>query len=336
MTQIPKASTERPQALEGFLVGLEALATPGLAVSATQRLRSITAAFKQEGNVEAYGSSGSWLMNQYVQGTEWASAAYSGWGSFTEDQMIYMSTWGDPVTTTVGTTGVKRVWTPDPFGAIDPRTWTMAAGQAVRGELYACGFYNGFKLDLTKERITKSGSILSQSITDNTAITGSPTFIDMHPMFGKNTYVKFASTSGGLAGATKYRRAFQVGWEFSNMFGLLHPMTDDNISFDGLVQLVPTVALTIQMNKTALAMSFLPNLRAGTTVYWEIGNTSPQAYESGHFYSWKLQCATQVSAPYEGNNIQNVVGVNWKFGVVPPDDGAMAGPIIQTLENNIA
>jgi hypothetical protein len=332
--QIPKASTERPAALEGFLVGLEAALTPGLAVAATQRLRSINAAFKQEGNVEAYGSSGSWLMNRYVQGTEWASAPYSGWGSFTEDHLIFMSTHGDPVLTTVGTAGKKRVWTPDPFGLVDPRTFTMAAGQASRGELYPCGFFNGYKMTFTKASTLISGTILSQAIQDNVAITGSPTFIALQPMLGKHTYVKFATTYAGLAGATKYRRAFETSFEFSNMFSLLHPLTDDNISFDGLAQQVPTVAFTAQTNKTATAMTFLTSLRNSDVIYWEIGNIFPTAYEAGRFHTLKITLCTQVSAPFDDATVQNVKGVNWKFGIVPADDAP--APIQIELENNIA
>lgn len=335
MTQIPKASTERPAALEGFLVGLEAALTPGLPVTANQRLRSLKADFKQEGNVEPYGSSGSWLMNRYVLGTEWSSAPYSGWGSFTEGHLIYQSTWGDPVLTTVGTGGKKRVWTPDPFGVIDPRTYTMAAGQAVRGELYPCGFFNGFKIVLNKSNTLISGNILAQSIQDNVAIAASPSLIALEPMLARNTYVKFATTYAGLAAAVKYRRAFEVSFEFSNMFSLLHPLVDDNNSFDGLAQQVPTVAFTAQTSKTALAMNaFLPALRNSDVIYWEIGNISPHTFEAGQFYSWKLTVATQVSGPFDQATVQNVVGTNWKFGIVPADDAP--GPIQLELVNNIA
>jgi hypothetical protein len=333
--QIPRASTERPAVLEGFLVGLEAANTPGLVVAANQRLRSFKADFKQEGNVEGYQPSGSWLMARYVQGTEWASAPYSGWGSFTEDHLVYQSTWGDPVITTVGTAGKKRVWTPDPFAAIDPRTFTMAAGQAIRGEQYPCGFFNGFKVTLNKSAITKGGTILSQALVDNTAIVGSPSVFALEPMLPKNTYVKFATTYAGLAAATKYRRAFETSFEFANMFGLLHPITDDNISFDGLVQQTPTINFTAQTSKTAIAMdAFLPALRSSGVIYWEIGNVSTRSFEAGQFYSWKLTIATQVNGPFDNATVQNVVGTNWKFGVVPADDAP--GPIQLELISNIA
>jgi len=332
--QIPRASTERPAALEGFLVGLEALATPGLIVTADKRLRSFQARFKQEGSVQAYGSQGSWLMTRYVQGSEWASAPYTGWGSFTEDHFIYMSTWGDPTITNVGTTGKKRVWAPDPYAVLDPRTFSMAQGQTVRGELYPCGFFNGFKITLNKDAITKGGTILSQAINDNTAIAASPSLIAMQPMLPKHTYVKFATTFAGLTGATKYRRAFEVSFEFSNMWGLLHALTDNNISFDGLVQKVPTVSFTVQTSKLATAMAWLTDLRASNVIYWEIGNISTTEFEPTFPFSWKLTLATQVSQSFDDATVQDVVGVNWTFGAVPASDAP--APIQLELVNNIA
>jgi hypothetical protein len=335
--QIPKASTERPAALEGFLLGPEAVATPGLVVPANIRLRSFKVRFKQEGNVEGYDSAGSWLMTRYVQGTEWASAPYSGWASFTEDHLVYNSTFGPVTPVTVGTTGKKRTWQIDPFAAVDPTTYSMAAGQAARGELYPCAFFNGFKISLNKQSNTKSGTILSQALVDNTAIEAAPSLIAMEPMLPKFNYVKFATTLAGLAGATKFRRTFDIGFEFSNFFGLMHPVVDDNISFDGLVQKMPTVALTLQTNKLATAMAWLTDLRASNVIYYEIGNVGRQ-FEGGgtpQSFSWKLQVATQVSAPFDDATAQDVVGVNWKFGAVPADD-MTAGPIKLELINNIA
>lgn len=176
---------------------------------------------------------------------------------------------------------------------------------------------------------------MAQAIQDNTAIAGSPTFIALQPMLPGKTYFKFASTYAGLAGATKYRGAFEIGFEYSAPYSTLFPVVDDNPSYDGLVEIAPTATWTLQTNKLSTAMGYLLNLRASDVIYFEMGCVGPN-YEAGHPYSTVIQSAVQVSKPFSEATPQNVVGVNWEFGIIPADDMPSGCATKVTQENNIA
>jgi hypothetical protein len=339
------ASEARPNALEQLLYGVELPASPGGAVDPNTRLRSYKLGdWRQEAAVDAYPETGSRFNAMTILGTEHSSNDFSGPMTHSQDHIMYDSCMGKVTPVTVGTNGRKRTYALDPYTPIDPQTYTFWKGspKIVSGyhlaEMYAYGFFSGFKLTMGRGGSGKSGNLLARAVARDQAISSTIGTIAYDPVQNFKWYVKTATSYAGLAAAPKMREAFDTSFEYSSVFNVAFPMVDDNISFEFPVELMPTSVFTINLMRRAIGWGFLDNLRGAETVYFEVGNVGKQIEAGPPIVnrSFKLIVAGNFSKPFDPTTINpGIAGIQWSFFPVPQDDMPNGAAFVLETVNNI-
>lgn len=335
MTQILQSSDERPAMLEGFCLGIEAAGTPGVAVDIDTQIRSLSAQMRVEANVAAYKFKPSRYMSTFVQGREWASAPASGFLTYTEFYLVADSTHGKASATADGTLPKKRTYSNDPGVAADPQTYSFGSGSSYRGERYAGGIFNGYRITINQNEVALATNILAQEMEDGYDLAGQLplTLIAIKPVLPRHCYVKMADTFAGLGAASKLRRVFECVVDYPGPWGPINPVSDSNTSIDGYAELEAPATISLTMSRRTAEMALLTTLRNSAVKYFEVGMVGAEI-ETGKNYHIIIQAAAQITKAPEWGETQGLASGTWVFGVCPQSD--MDPPYTLEIENEIA
>jgi hypothetical protein len=153
--------------------------------------------------------------------------------NYTEIVYPLSAIWGAATITTPGggTNSRKWVWTPPPFGVIDPKTFTFENGDPVRAQKFAYGFCPEVTMDLAREGDCNFNSVVwGQALTDSITMTATPGVFDQIPVIGKHLCWYVDPTSGAL-GSTKLLRAWSGKFGYLTAYNTLWPMDRSQTSF---------------------------------------------------------------------------------------------------------
>lgn len=202
--------TTRSSVYERVQIGVEAAATPGVAVPANKLLQSVVLnpSIKSESNV--FTPQGSKYPTVAAQGKEWTEGKLSS-DAPCYDELAYLLAGliGAPVITTPGGATNARLLTYTPATSTDdiPKTFTVEIGDKDRGARFPFGLITGLGLKFDRSKVTLSGDMIGQLYVDDVAMSTNATYTltagASPPTAGTFTLTKNAQTTSGIAfGAT--------------------------------------------------------------------------------------------------------------------------------------
>lgn len=306
---------ERSSLTQGVQVGVEA--TPGTNVAANKKFISIGITPGVAMDPMQFRPMGSKYNTIVTPGKEWVEADIEGVGSYTELLWFFSSlivSPGAPVT--VDTTG--RDWTFVSASSAEDtvKTMTVEQGGVVRAHKFNYGLVTELELTFNRDGVEVSGAMIGQRISDNIALTGSPTTPPQVPILPTDIDVFLDSTSGAL-GTTKLLRVLEATWTLGDRFNPVWVLNSTLPSFAAHVESEPNAQITLLMEADAEGMAQLTQMRSGGTKFLRIKGTSPElAGATTAKYSLDLDAAIKVADVGEFTDEDGVYAIEWTFDMV--------------------
>lgn len=289
-------------------IGVES--TPGTPVAANKRLSGlmIEPQIKLEG--KKWRGSGYKYPTVAAVGKEWTEASFEGPITYTE--IVY------PLSGVLGTAvitgaGAAKTWTFTPVsaGADAPKTFTVERGDATRAFEFAYGLFNSLKMEFGREGCELSGTMLGQEIDDGITLTASPTAIALLPVIPEDVAIFMEDTAAALSGATQLERVVTAEWEIADRYSTPF-FLNGNRSFDVHVEREPKLTAKLKMEKDAVGMGLMTQMRAGATKFLRMQGIGG-AISGGGNYTLTVDIAGKIIDDPTFGEEEGVETVEWNF-----------------------
>lgn len=270
-----------------------------------------------------------------VPGKEWVEADVNGVGSYTELIYVFAGCLVSPGAPAVSDT-TAQTWTFTPAASSEDtvKTFTVEQGGAIRAHKFNYGIFTEVELDMSRDGVEVSGTMLGQRISDNITLTGAPTTITELPILPTDLDVFLDTTSGGL-GTTKLTRVLNATIHIGDRFNPVWVLNTANNSYVAHVEQEPTAEFTLLQEADAEGMANLTQMRAGTTKFGRVKATSPTlAGAATAPYSLQWDMALKVKDVGDFSDEDGVYAVEWTFDMVY--DGTWAKAYTVAVVNKIA
>lgn len=168
-------------------IGVEALATPGVAVPATKLLQSVGFTPSHQAEIDTFGPSGQKYDAITAVNREWTELSVSGHPTYDEMPYVFAGVITDPVFTSPGATTRQQVFTPKNGQSDSPRSYTLEYGNSG-GNAERCSYamIGGVTLGFSRNdgvsldgsgvaQVPTYGIQLSTNEVQTVTITGTPT-----------------------------------------------------------------------------------------------------------------------------------------------------------------
>lgn len=305
---------ERSALTQGVQIGVET--TPGTSVAANKKFQSIGIGPAGQVDIQKFRPMGSKWPTIEVPGKEWVEADIEGVGSYTELLYFFNSCLvaANPVQEGA-TTAYTTTFTPAQSTEDTLKTYTVEQGGSVRAHKFTYGIVTELELDMNREGVEVTGSMLGQQLQDNIALTGSPTAIQQKPILPMDIDLFLDTTSGGL-GTTKQLRVLNVNWALGDRVGPVWVLNSANNSWVAHVETEPTMQITVLMEADAQGMAILTDMRAGTTKFMRVVATSDDLAGTAFPYKLQIDAAVKVNDMGEFSDEDGVYAIEWTYDVV--------------------
>jgi hypothetical protein len=309
--------------------------TAGTAVAANKRLQAVQMLIRPQGNINMFRPQGFLYDTLQSVGKEFASGAIVGVPCYNALAFLLAGHFKNVAGVQQGAT-TAYLWTFDPSSTREDtvRPYTIENGYAVRAHKAAYGLIDGLGMTFNRERPDLSGDIIAQRLTDGITLTASPTDIDARPILPTHWDVYYDTTAAGLGG-TKLTRCLEFG---ANSRGAFEPFwtlnTAGNASFAGHTKKLPTVDLSLVLEKDSNGMALLTDARAGTTKFLRLEAISSELAGTGFPFKLSMDFAVQVAAFPDFDDLQNLRVARW--GLKPIHDEGWGKALTIALTNKIA
>jgi len=306
---------ERSSLTQGVQIGVETV--PGTNVAADKQFSSIGIEPSVNVDMQDFRPMGNKYRTIITPGKEMVTADISGAGSYTELIYLFACCLVSPgAPATVDTTG--KTWTFAPAAAAEDtvKTLTVEQGGVVRAHKFNYGVVTEIEIDMNRENVEVSGSMIGQRISDAITLTVGPTAVAQVPILPTDIDVWIDPTSGAL-GTTKMTRVLNANIHLSDRFGPIWTLNSALTSFAAHVETEPTAEITLLVEADTQGMANLPIMRGGTTQFCRIKGTSPTlAGASTAFYSLIWDAAVKVSDVGDFSDEDGVYAIEWTFTMV--------------------
>jgi hypothetical protein len=322
---------ERSTISQVVQIGVES--TPGTSVAANKRLQSLSIEPTLNTNINRFRPQGSKFETVAALGKEWASAPVSGIATY--DEIIYplSSVLTAGVHTTLAGGGEEWVFSPATFAADAPKTFTIEYGSAVRAHKLTYGLFQEFGIEINRDAVNLSGSLMGQRITDGITLTSSPSSIPLVPML-PTSFDVYVDPLFANIGTTKLGRALSLNWRIGSRSNPLWVIDSTKTSWVAHVETVPTLEMSLLVEADADGMAFLTQLRNGGTSFARIVSTGGTIPGETDVYSFQLDMPTKIVNTGGFSDQDGVYAVEWQTTGVH-DDG-LGGALQATVVNSRA
>jgi hypothetical protein len=318
---------------QGAQIGVENTATPGTAVPADVLLNSISITDGVEGNNETFRPDGHKYPALTIPGKEWMAADFTGKLTYDGDPYILCSLIRSVSPSTVG--GIKK-WVIAPQNAAEDthQTYSIEKGGSVRAHSYAYGLIDSVTIDITRDACDLSGTLFAQRITDDVALTGTPTAVALTPVLPRLFDVSLDSTAAAL-GNTKLLRAFTGRISLSNLVGPVWPIDSAHSSFGTHVELEPSASVTLFVEHDAAGAEFLTILRSGASRFLRLKAVGDAiAGTPAGTYLWQFDVAVKAKSLGKHSDHEGIYG--WEVTLDVVNDDTWGKPYEFTIQNTTA
>lgn len=246
--------------------------TPGTAVAAGKRLNCFDLIFGINPTVSDYTPTGHKYVNVREEDAEQTDLTIGGNLDFNGMTYLAASAMGLVSPTAHGVSATAKDWAfkPPITGSIQPQTYTIQQGDAIRARSVAYATLNqlGYKgTRVTQQTVSATG--IAQPLSDGITLTSSPTAIALAPVVSKFFNFYLDSTSSGI-GTTQLTRVFGVDFSFGNIAGPFWAYNRSQVGFTGHVDLMPKATIKLLMEADANGMAPLSYLQQGLTYYLRV------------------------------------------------------------------
>lgn len=323
---------ERSALTQGIQVGVET--TPGTPVAAGKSLSTIGINPSVSVDMQVFRPMGQKFTGVVSPGKEWVTADISGRGSYTEIIYLLSSLLVTSTPTTVDTTGRSWAFQPASKSEDAVKTLTVEQGGAVRAHKFAYGLCTEVSLSFDRNGVDVGGSMIGQALTDNIALTGSPTAVEERIILPTEISVFLDTTSAGL-GTTKLLRVLKADWSIGDRFNPVWVLNSALTSFVAHVESQPKATIKLTFEADAQGMALLTTMRAGTTQFMRIVATAPAPFAGSVSapYSLTLDQAVKVSDVGNFSDEDGVYAIEMTFEIV--HDATWGKALIATAVNKI-
>lgn len=308
----------------------------GTAVPANKLLTSTGIDLRPQGESQVFAPPGA-KFDMVVAGTKlWSTGALSGIPTFQELAYILSTLFQGSVVTAAGVstwTFVSNVRGPDTV-----KTLTIEQGSNVAGTGDRALAALARSLSLVFDRdagVSQTGEFMAKAFEEDVALTASPTSLVLQPITSPFVSVYLDRTDATDLGTTQFPDFFHCEFACSNKAGQKWALNRANgLTYAAPVELKPTIASRITLEKNDDATSFLTQFKNSTTAWLRIEVVSPVEITVGNPYSLTIDMAVGVERP-EG--FPNVGGVRAEeFTLRALFDGTWGHAFRIVLVNNLA
>lgn len=318
---------------QGAQIGVESLSTPGTLVPADKLLNSISITDGVEGTNETFRPDGHKYPALTIPGKEWMTADFT--GKLTYDDCVYILSSLIRSTTPAAEGSLKR-WTIAPQNAAEDihQTYSIEKGGSVRAHNYAYGLFDSLVIDIDRDKADISGSLFAQRITDDVALTATPTAVALTPVLPRLFDVSLDLTAAAL-GDTKLLRAFTGRVNLGNLVGPIWPINSANPSFAGHVELEPASGITMWVEHDAAGSEFLTILRSGATRFLRLKAIGDAvAGTPVYTYLWQFDAAVKAKSLGKHEDHEGIYG--WEVTLDLVNDDTWGKPYEFGIVNGVA
>lgn len=309
---------ERTTVTQQVQIGVES--TPGTAAPANRLLQALGLDVQPQASIQQFRPAGQKYTTITALGQEWIQANLSGAATYTELIYPLSSILEGSVAPVEGSSGAYE-WTfaTHPGAPDSTKTFTIEQGSSVRAHRFTNAIVTALGLNITRQQIELSGTLIAAALEDGVAMTAAPTAIPLVPILPTQVDV-FLDTDASDIGTTQLDRAFVANLQLGDRFTPFWPIDSRlGASFGGVVEGVPTATLNLTMAADATGMGILSNLRDGGTVFVRIQATGPEI-EVGHNYSLTIDMACQVGDVNSFEDQDGIYSVSWPLVLVRDPD----------------
>lgn len=275
--------------------------TAGTAVAADKKLQSISVEPAVEAETNPFRPMGTKWATLVTLNRESVTANLN--GAPTYDELVYplSSVLVSTTPTQPDATGAPSVylWTfsPSSTAADTIDTFTIEQGDSSRAHRFAHGTVTELGLDISRDGIELSGTMIGTRLEDGVTLTASPTTVPLVPVLPNQIDVYMDDTAAGL-GTTKLASgagpAFSANVTVGDRHGPVWPLDSSETSFAQTVETEPSGTLELTLEADATAMGLLTTLRAGDSKFVRIKATG-DTIESTFAYELTVDLAVKVS-----------------------------------------
>jgi hypothetical protein len=285
---------ERSSLLQGVQVGVET--TPGTGVAANKFLQSLGFMLKPELEMQRFRPAGSKVDTLVTLGKDYASGDVTGRGTY--DEIVYPLSsvlCTSAAVTTTGTTGKLWAFTPVWNAEDSQKTFTIEQGGAVRAHKVTGAILTDFGININRDTVDLSGTVLAQAFADGITLTATPTAIPLIPILPSQTSVYIDATGAGL-GTTKYLRLFEAELQIASRYGAVWPLNAALTSYAATVETEPDFTLRLLLEADSTGMAMLTTARAGTTMFVRVEAVGGVIGAGPATYKYTQDCACKIES----------------------------------------
>lgn len=295
-------------------------ATPGTSVAAGKRLNCYDWVFGVNPSVSSYRASGTKYDSTQEEDTEMSNLTVSGIMDYNGLPYLLSSAMGivAPVAHGASSTAKDWIYIPPVSGSIQPQTYTIQQGDAVRARSFSYGLLSSFGYKGTRTSpFTISGAGFGQQMTDGISMTASPTDVALAQVVGKQFNVFLDPTSGAL-GTTLLTRVFSIEYSFGDIYSPFWPLNRSTAGYTGHVDGSPKSSFKMLMEADSNGFAAMQGyLQSGQTVYIQIdaqGATidAPNSITNEIIH----QMACKVGKPTDFKEEQKIYATEWELNIV--------------------
>lgn len=301
---------ERSSISQVIQIGVEV--TPGTLVAAPRRLASVTIEPGIQTEIDSFRSTGYKYPTVASPNKEWMEAGLGGKPTYNELPYLLSSAFGTP-TVTAGTAPSQTwLWTPSSTTEDTPKTFTVEQGSAVRAHRFGNGLVTEFGLDIARDGLDISGSMIGTRIEEPVTLTAAPTSLAVVPVLPSEVCVYMDALPANI-GTTKLTRLLSINPSVGSRFGPLWVLDCDLDSWAAAVETEPDASFTVNVEANAQGMSILPVMRLGDIRFFRIEATGP-IITGAINYRFRWDIAGRVTDVGDFSDEDGVFAIEWTFG----------------------
>ena len=299
--------------------------TPGVAVAATKRLKSISLSPSVRGTFRSFRPQGTKYPSVVYPGKEWSESDVGGDALYSELQYPFASVITTPTVAQLmdgatPTSAYEWIFDPLTIGEDTPKTYTVEQGSGVRAHRASNFIFSEFSLQFSRESVELGGTAFGKAIEDGITLTGGATGIPEFPVIPTQLSVYMDTTSAGI-GTTKLGRVLSGGFSIASRFAPLWVVDAQQPSFAATIEVEPEVRLNLVMEADAQGMALLNAMRGAATRFLRLEAVGEKIYNgagpSDHeYHRLNIDVAGKIGDEPPFSDQDGVYAVEFTFSAV--------------------
>ncbi len=297
--------------------GAESTATPGTAVVSGKQMTAMMLEVGPSINFDHFRPSGFKYSTIVTTGKDWASAKITGQPTYTELVYPLSSLLGVATISTPGGGTASRNWAFNPSTTANdvPNTFTVECGSSVRASKFNYGLVTGLTIPFDRDKISMSGDMIGQFLTDGITITGTAAAVALIPILSKQLTV-FSDATFGSLGSSTLGRVMSGEFSLVNRYSPLWVVNAANTSWVTHVEVEPQATFKITTEADAAGMAHLTNARAGTTEFLRFQGIGDVIEAGTITYKLTIDMAAKVESVSTFKDQDGVYAIDYQYRIV--------------------